>query len=109
MDKLVPAFETTLFDPTLSDACSKMAELGIDSLLDESIYKSIPVVSLLVGIGKTAQNIHDRNLLKQTIKFINTFNEKSISPEKMHMARPNGRFCGAKRPKCEAEQPLGFD
>ena len=27
----------------------------------------------------------------------------------MHMARPNGRFCGAKRPKCEAEQPLGFD
>ena len=32
MDKLVPAFETTLFDPTLSDACSDMAELGIDSL-----------------------------------------------------------------------------
>ena len=28
---------------------------------------------------------------------------------KLHMARPNGRFCGAKRPKCEAEQPLGFD
>lgn len=27
----------------------------------------------------------------------------------LHMARPNGRFCGAKRPKCEAEQPLGFD
>ena len=27
----------------------------------------------------------------------------------MHMAHPNGRFCGAKRPKCEAEQPLGFD
>ena len=87
MDKLVPAFETTLFDPTLSDACSKMAELGIDSLLDESIYKSIPVVSLLVGIGKTAQNIHDRNLLKQTIKFINTFNEKSISPEKIKKYR----------------------
>ena len=87
MDKLVPAFETTLFDPTLSDACSEMAELGIDSLLDESIYKSIPVVSLLVGIGKTAQNIHDRNLLKQTIKFINTFNEKSISPEKIKKYR----------------------
>lgn len=35
MDKLVPAFETTLFDPTLSDMCVEMAELGIDSLLDE--------------------------------------------------------------------------
>ena len=44
MDKLVPAFETTLFDPTLSDACSDMAELGIDSLLDDGVFKSIPVV-----------------------------------------------------------------
>ena len=48
MDKIVPAFETTLFDPTLSDACSELAEMGIDSLLDEGICKSIPVVSLLV-------------------------------------------------------------
>ena len=87
MDKLVPAFETTLFDPTLSDASSDMAELGIDSLLDDGIFKSIPVVSLLVGVGKTAQNIHDRNLLKQTIKFINTFNDKSISQEKIKKYR----------------------
>ncbi len=83
MDKIVPAFETTLFDSTLSDACVDMAELGIDSLLDDSVFKSVPIVSLLVGIGKTAQNLHDRNLLKQTIKFINTFNEKSITPDKL--------------------------
>ena len=24
--------------------------------------------------------------------------------EKLHMAHPNGRVCGAKRPKCEAER-----
>lgn len=73
MDKIVPAFETTLFDSTLSDACVDMAELGIDSLLDDGVFKSVPIVSVLVGLGKTAQNLHDRNLLKQTIKFINTF------------------------------------
>ena len=84
MDKIIPAFETTLFDPTLSGACLDVAELGIDSLLDDGVFKSIPVVSVLVGFGKTAQNIHDRNLLKQTIKFINTFNEKSISQEKLN-------------------------
>lgn len=83
MDKIVPAFETTLFDSTLSDACVDIAELGIDSLLDDGVFKSIPIVSTLVGLGKTAQNVHDRNLLKQTIKFINTFNEKSISPKKV--------------------------
>ncbi len=83
MDKIVPAFETTLFDSTLSDACVEMAELGIDSLLDDGVFKSVPIVSVLVGLGKTAQNLHDRNLLKQTIKFINTFNEKSIAPAKL--------------------------
>lgn len=83
MDKIVPAFSTTLFDPTLSDACIDMAELGIDSILDEGVFKSIPIVSVLIGIGKTAQNIYDRNLIKQTIKFINTFNEKSIEPNKL--------------------------
>lgn len=87
MDKIIPAFETTLFDSTLSDACIDLAELGIDSLLDNSAFNSIPVVSLLIGVGKTAQNIHDRNLLKQTIKFINTFNEKSISSAKIEKHR----------------------
>ena len=45
------------------------------------------MVSLLVGVGKTAQNVHDRNLLKQTIKFINTFNQRSISQEKINKYR----------------------
>ena len=35
------------------------------------------------------------------------FDEETLT--NLHMAHPNGRFCGAKRPKCEAEQPLGFD
>ena len=83
MDKIIPAFETTLFDTTLSDACIDIAELGIDSILDEGVFKSIPIVNVLIGVGKTAQNIQDRNLLKQTIKFINTFNEKTISCKKM--------------------------
>ena len=87
MDKIIPAFETTLFDSTLSDACVNMAEMGIDSLLDDGVFKGIPVVSLLIGVGKTAQNIHDRNLLKQTIKFINTFNAKSISSAKIEKYR----------------------
>lgn len=87
MDKIVPAFKNTLFDSTLSDACTDMAELGIDSLLDDGLFKSIPIVSVLVGIGKTAQNLHDRNLLKQTVKFINTFNERSVAPDKLKNIR----------------------
>ena len=105
MDKIVPAFETTLLDSTLSDACIDMAELGIDSLLDDGVFKSIPIVSVLVGIGKTAQNLHDRNLLKQTIKFINTFNEKSITPDKLQKykkhLRNNPKFAEEELKKSE--------
>lgn len=87
MDKIIPAFETSLFNPTLSDACIDITELGIDSILDECVYKNIPIVSILIGVGKTAQNIHDRNLLRQTIKFINTFNEKKISSKQLERYR----------------------
>lgn len=83
MDKIVPAFETSLFDTSLSDVCVEIAELGIDSILDNDVLKSLPICNLLVGVGKTAQNIYDRNLLKQTIKFINTFNKKSIPQKKL--------------------------
>ena len=83
MDKIVPAFEISLFDETLSSACLEMTEFGIDSVLDDGIFKGIPIVSLLIGVGKTAQNIYDRNLLRQTIKFINTFNAHKLSSEKL--------------------------
>lgn len=83
MDKIVPAFEITLFDPTLSDAAIEMAEAGIDSILEDGIGKSIPIVSLIVGTAKTAQNIHDRNLLRQTFHFIKSFNEKTIDQKKL--------------------------
>ena len=87
MDKIIPAFETTLFDPSLTDTFVDIAELGIDSVLDDGLLKNIPIANLLIGIGKTAQNIHDRNLLRHTLKFIITFQEKTISPAKLKKYR----------------------
>lgn len=54
MDKLIPAFQDSLFDPSLRDVCVDIAELGIDSLLDDGVFRSIPIAGLLLGIGKTA-------------------------------------------------------
>ncbi len=82
MDKVIPAFETSLLEPVFSSSI-ELTELGIDSLLDDGVFRNIPIVSLLVGVGKTAQNIHDRNLLKQTLNFIKTFNDRHISNEKL--------------------------
>lgn len=72
MDKITPAFQKSLFDPTLSESIGDIADLGIDSFLDNEVLNHIPIVKILIGLSKTAQNIQDRNLLKQSVKFINT-------------------------------------
>lgn len=101
MDKLVPAFEISLLEPVFS-ASLDVGELGIDSILDDGLFKNIPIVSLIVGVGKTAQNIHDRNLLRQTLQFIKSFNEKQISEEKLNKYKDK-----LKKSSKTAEEELG--
>ena len=37
-------------------------------------------------------------------KLISALAEETAKEVVLHMAHPNGRVCGAKRPKCEAER-----
>lgn len=101
MDKVVPAFEASLLEPTFSPILD-CVELGIDSVLDNEALKSIPMVNLVIGIGRAGQNIHDRNLLKQTLNFIKTFNENQINNEKLEKYKQKIN----ERPKY-AEEELG--
>ena len=73
MDKIIPSFASSLFDGS-KYSIGDITELGIDSLLDDGVFKDLPIVSMLVGVKNTYQNIHDRNLLKQTLTFIKQFN-----------------------------------
>ena len=82
MDKIIPSLKKTIFESS-KDSLIDLGELGIDSLLDEGILKDIPIVNLLIGVKNTAQNIHDRNLLRQTLQFIQEFNNGTIDEEKL--------------------------
>lgn len=82
MDKIIPSFSYSLFDGS-KDSIGDIAELGIDSLLEDGLFKDIPIVSMLIVVQKTYQNIHDRNLLKQTLTFIKQFNSGTINEEKL--------------------------
>lgn len=83
MDKIIPSFSSSLFDGS-KDSIGNIVELGIDSLLDDGLFKNIPIVSMLVGVKNTYQNIHDRNLLKQTLTFIKQFNSGTINEDKLN-------------------------
>lgn len=82
MDQIIPSFKKNIFDSS-KDSIMNLTELGIDSLLDDGLLKDVPIVGLLVGVKNTAQNIHDRNLLRQTLKFIQEFNSGTLSEEKL--------------------------
>ena len=86
MDKIIPSFKDSLFSDS-TDILGDIAELGIDSLLDDGLFKDFPIVGFLIGVTKTAQNIHDRNLLRQTLNFIKQFNSGKIDTEKLEKYR----------------------
>ena len=86
MDKIIPSFKDSLFSDS-TDIIGNIAELGIDSLLDDGVFRDFPIVGFLIGVTKTAQNIHDRNLLRQTLNFIKQFNLGKIDAEKLEKYR----------------------
>lgn len=86
MEELTDSFEKSLFNDS-NDVISDCLELGVDSFISDGILKEIPIVKSIVSVLKIGKNIHDRNLLKQTLTFINEFNNSNISIEKLNRYR----------------------
>lgn len=82
MDKLTTDFGKSLFNDS-KDIIGDYMEISIDSFIEEGVLKEIPIVKSIVSVLKVGKNIHDRNLLEQTLTFINEFNNNSISKEKI--------------------------
>ncbi len=82
MDKLMEDFEKSLFNDS-KEALMDYVEVGIDCFINDGILKEIPIVETIVSVLNVGKNIHDRNLLKQTLTFISEFNNNSISKERL--------------------------
>lgn len=82
MDKLTNDFEKSLFNDSI-DIIEDYTEIGIDSFVEEGILKEIPIVKSIVSVLKIGKNVHDRNLLRQTLTFIKEFNSGNISKDKL--------------------------
>ena len=101
MKELVPSFKETLFSPTY-EIVSEYAEIGIDALLENEVLKGIPFISTISSFCKAGYNLHERNLIKQTIAFITEFNSGNVSQEKLEAHREKLQV----NPK-EGEKELG--
>lgn len=82
MDKLTDDFKKSLFNDSV-DIIGDYLEIGIDSFIEKGILEEMPVVKSIVAVLKIGKNVHDRNLLRQTLTFIKEFNSGNISKDKL--------------------------
>lgn len=83
MNEIIQSFKETVFSEDSKRIIGNVAEITIDSILEEGLLKQIPIVSTVTSLCKIAINLHDRNLLKQTLSFINEFNSGEIDNAKL--------------------------
>lgn len=79
MEKLIPAFEQSVFKGSFTNSIIDIAEIGIDSILEEGLLKNLPIINTLLGTTRTFKNIYERNMLKNTALFLNELNSSNIS------------------------------
>jgi hypothetical protein len=60
----------TLHNSELSNVTVDLTEVALDSLLEEGILKEIPIVSTIVGLGKSAIAVRDYLLIRKIIIFL---------------------------------------
>ncbi len=78
MDKLTEDFSKSLVN-NIKEPLMDYSELGIDAFINDGVLKELPIVSSITSVLKIGKNIYDRNLLKQTLTFINEFNNGEIN------------------------------
>ena len=77
MNEIIDPFKESLFNDKFKGILGDTIEIGIDSILTDDSLREIPIVNTIIGTFKFGQNIHDRNLFKHTMIFIQEFNNNS--------------------------------
>lgn len=75
------AFGNSLKDEVAS-GISNLAEVGLDAIMDEGIFKDIPILSTAIAIYKIGSSIKERHNMKKLIVFLNEINKQIVSEER---------------------------
>lgn len=75
MDNIESSLVKTIAGSDLSSITRDAAELGLDSILGEGLFKDIPVLSTISGLIKTGYAIKDYLYLKKVYRFLGVLND----------------------------------
>lgn len=76
------SFTETLNNSDLHNVSAGLAETLVDSILNDGVLKELPIVSSIVGLGKTAISIKNGLFLKKIIHFLTEINHIPLSVRK---------------------------
>lgn len=77
-DNIVENTASTIVNYNL-DTAIDLSEIGLDSLLDDSVLKEMPLIKTAYGVAKTGFAIREKHMLKKTLTFIKQLNDNGIS------------------------------
>lgn len=78
IDNIVESTANTIVHYNL-DTAIDFSEIGLDSLLEESILKEVPLIKTAYSIAKTGFAIREKHMLKKTMLFIDKLNKNGVS------------------------------
>ena len=82
MKSIIPSFRDSLFSEN-TDILLDISEYTLDNFISMSeTLKDFPIIKAISSTLKTAYNIYDRNLLKNTLIFIQELNSGEIDNDK---------------------------
>lgn len=68
-DDLGSSLINSIVSPAISDISQDAIEIALDSLLEDGLVREIPVVKLIVAVGKTVAGIRERIFVKKVLRF----------------------------------------
>lgn len=78
IDNIIESTANTIANYNL-DTAIDISEIGLDSLLDDSILKEVPLIKTAYGVAKTGFAIREKHMLKKTLIFIDELSKNDIS------------------------------
>lgn len=82
MKNIIPSFRKSLFSKN-TDILIDISEYTIDNLINASdTFEDIPIIKTIASVLKGAYNLYDRNLLKNTLVFIQELNAGKVDEDK---------------------------
>ena len=66
----------------ITEVVSGLAEIGLDSIMEDGLLRDIPFISTAVSLYRIGQSISERHNIKKLIIFLNSINEKTVDETK---------------------------